>query len=313
MNGLDERIRAALHAAANGVQEQDLRPAQPPRTPVRTRQPVRWIAPLLAGAAVIAVALTTFALTTTGNSAHQSPPQPGGSSPAPVPSPTSSGPGYNCYFDFGPKYACSTPAGYVGYEPLWPFADYSEAHQWQTVDQPNGHSPWHSDAEATALFFASGFLHFNDITMMTSSQVSANEALIGVGYKLPSGLKHTAAVLRLVRFSPVAGDQTAGWEVVGTVDTDFSITVPEYGATVTSPMTVGGRITGTDESITIAVRTSDGHVDKISPIPAGGQDAPWSATVLFSGHGVLAVIASTGGHLTAHERFAVTGVVSPTS
>src|SRR5438445_11706409 len=63
MNDLDGRIRAALHAAVDGVREQDLRPAQPPRTvPNERRRAIRWAAPLLAAAAVIAVVVATLAL-----------------------------------------------------------------------------------------------------------------------------------------------------------------------------------------------------------------------------------------------------------
>lgn len=327
MNELDERIRAALHAAVDGLREQDLRPAEPPRAQPRKWSSARWVGPLLAAAAVVAIAVTVVTLTESGNTSH---PIVGGGSPSPAPTavntgspapspsasksptpaPSSSGPGYNCYFDFEPAHVCSTPAGYVGYEPLWPFADFKQAQQWQTVDGPNGHSPWHLDAKATALFFATGYLHFQDITDVSSSDIRPNEALIGVGYKLPGGQRHEAALLRLVRFSPTFGDKTAPWEVVGTIDSDFSITQPRYASTVTSPMTVGGRITGTDENITVAVRTADGNVDKVAPVPAGGQDAPWTVTVPFTERGVLAVVASTGGHLTQHERFAVVGVVT---
>jgi hypothetical protein len=287
MNDLDDRISSALHAAVDGLREQDLRPAEAPRTTkARGRRTIGWAAPLLTAAAVIAIGATTFLLADLRNSSHET--QPGGTTTTPTLTPT-------------PVLA--------GYEPLWPFADSSEARQWQTVDGPNGHSPWHADAKATALFFATGYLHFGDITKVTTASVGTNEADVGVGYLLPNGQKHTAAVVHLVRF----GDASAPWEVVGTKDTTFSITEPKYGSQVTSPMTVGGRITGSDENIAIAVRTVDGDVDKIDPVPAGGDNAPWSVTVPFSEHGVRTVVGSTGGQLTAHERFAVIGVVTADS
>ena len=79
---------------------------------------------------------------------------------------------------------------------------------------------------------------------------------------------------------------------------------------VTSPVTVAGHVTGVDENVTVAVRSLDGSVDVSDPIPAGGNGAAWDTTVPYSDrqHGVLTVAAWTGGHLTAHERFAVSGV-----
>jgi hypothetical protein len=309
MNDVDERISAALHAAVDGLREQDLRPATAPTGRPSRRTAIRWVAPLLTAAAVAAAIATTFALTGSPSASHRQG-QPGGVSSSPPPSPSSSGPGYNCYFDFGPHYACSVPPGYQGFEPLWPFANYDQAHQWQTVDAPNGHSPWHSEAKATAFFFVTGYLQFTDITTVTSVRGGANEQYVGVGYELPSGQEHTAAVIHVVRFSPVFGDSTAGWEVVGATADGLSIDTPKYGDEVTSPVTVGGRITGVDESITVAIRSLDGAKDVSGPIPAGGDNAAWTTTVPYSArqHGALTIVASTGGHLTAHERFAVVGV-----
>jgi hypothetical protein len=287
MNDMDDRISAALHAAVDGLREQDLRPATPPIEERTRRQTIRWLAPLLTAAAVAAAIVTTFALTSSP-SASLKQQQPGGGSPSPAPTTASVTP-------FGPGDRAL---------PLWPFATADQAVQWENVDGPNGHSPWHADAKATALSFAIGYLQFHDITEVTSSDIRTAQASIGVGYDLPSGDKHTASVIDLVRY----GDENAPWEVVGATSTDFSITQPGYGDDVTSPMTVAGRITGVDESIAVTVRTWSGGVDKMDPVPAGGENAPWSVTVPFTEHGVLSIIASTGGHLTAHERFAVVGI-----
>ena len=295
MNDMDDRISAALHAAVDGLREQDLRPDAPPIEQRTRRQTVRWLAPLLTAAAVAAAIVTTFALTSSPSASNKPQQQPGGgdtSAPAPSTSPA-------------PTVTIPPPALPAGDEPLWPFATAEEAAQWENVDGPNGHSPWHADAKATAIFFATGYLQFQDITEVTSADVGAFRADIGVGYDVPNeGGKHTASVIHLVRY----GDANAPWEVVGATANQFTIDTPSPGEQVTSPMTVGGRITGVDESIAVAVRTIDGSVDKVDPVPAGGEDAPWSVTVPFTEHGVLSIVASTGGHLTAHERFAVIGV-----
>jgi hypothetical protein len=36
--------------------------------------------------------------------------------------------------------------------------------------------------------------------------------------------------------------------------------------------------------------------------------APWQLSVPFANHGVLTIVAATGGHLAQHERFAIQGV-----
>jgi hypothetical protein len=61
------------------------------------------------------------------------------------------------------------------------------------------------------------------------------------------------AVVHLVRWG---GGGTSPWEVVGTDDTTFSLTGPVDGATVSSPVTVGGRICGVDQNNPVQLRTA---------------------------------------------------------
>ena len=103
----------------------------------------------------------------------------------------------------------------------------------------------------------------------------------------------------------------APWEVAGTRDSTLSITSPAYGSRVSSPLTAGGRITGVDESLRVAVLDSDGRtLGRVTGIPAGGTGTPWSAAVSYTRPAgeVLTVVVSSGGHLTEVERFAVTAV-----
>jgi hypothetical protein len=197
----------------------------------------------------------------------------------------------------------------LGYQPLWPFADYAQASSWLTSYRVQGSQPWHSDAGQTALMFTRNYLGFTDITQVTSSRTDAQGAHVGVGYRNPAGALATAAVLHLVRYGPAAD---SGWEVVGSDDTTFSLEQPGYGSAVSSPITAGGHVTGVDESIRLAVRNQAGQLvgGPAQPIPAGGQDQPWHGTVSFTGSGVLTIVASTGGHLQAVERFAIQGVHS---
>ncbi|HEX3287434.1 MAG TPA: hypothetical protein VHT50_22930, partial [Mycobacterium sp.] len=142
-----------------------------------------------------------------------------------------------------------------------------------------------------------------------SLSVDGDGAHVGVGYVNPNGIRQTAAVLHLVRFGT---DRDSPWEVVGSDDTTFSLETPDYGSVVTSPMSVGGHITGVDESIRVSVYqlSSSAALRTTCCTPAGGVNQPWSTTVSFSGvtDPVITIVASTGGHLLAVERFAIQGV-----
>ena len=136
------------------------------------------------------------------------------------------------------------PAGYL---PLFPFADLADVRAWQASYQSGGHQPWHRSPDLTATAFAA-FLGCTDVTQDASSAVSGGDGHVAVGIKLPDGTISTAAIIHLVLF----GSGTyAPWEVVGTDDRTFTVDRPAYGSTVPSPVTVGGTITGVDESIQV--------------------------------------------------------------
>jgi polyisoprenoid-binding protein YceI len=210
-----------------------------------------------------------------------------------------------------PTTATRTPSPTVrpfAYQPLWPFSSDAAAAEWQRSYRANGHQPWHLDAEQTALSFTSGYLGFTEVNRVVSSSISGGQARIGVGYQAESRAS-LAAMLHLVK---LGRGQDAPWEVVGTIDTTFTLDRPRYGAQVTSPLTVGGRITGVDESIRVDVRqpSSTQPIGTSCCVPAGGERQPWSARVTFTGatDPALTIAVSTGGHLQGVERFAITGV-----
>ena len=301
MSNVDDRIHAALNALADTVGEHDLAPAAAPLGSERThgRRRARWATPLLAAAAVVAVVAGSTALlrSSHGNrpaatAPHVTAPHVVTPTPTPTPHPTSS-----------PASPVTSPLR--GLVPLWPFATLAGATRWETVDGPAGHAPWHADPAATALLFTQNELGFADITTVTSVVIDAHgDAHVGVGYLL-AGQRRTAAVLHLARYSADPRDAKAPWEVVGSDDTTLTVEHPAYGATVSSPVTVGGHITGVDENITVTVRTMTGNPETVPPLPAGGVDTPWSLSVPFGAHGILIIVASTGGHVTQHERFAI--------
>ncbi|MFC0432018.1 hypothetical protein [Kutzneria buriramensis] len=206
----------------------------------------------------------------------------------------------------------TTPVPAAKYQLLWPFADERQAAAWQAGYRAGGHQPWHLDADLTAQSFTQGYLRYGTLDQVTSVSVVGTDARVGVGYKRPDGSTATAAVIHLVKIS---SGTDAPWEVVGTDDTaELTLTTPAYGAIASPPVTVGGRITGVDESLRIQVlRLADENaIGQAGGIPAGGQNAPWTAQVSFTApaDSTLTIAVSTGGHVNDVERFAVTGVRS---
>ena len=197
----------------------------------------------------------------------------------------------------------------LGYLPLYPFVNLADAQAWVVSHRSGGHQPWHADAGQTALAFTQGYLGFAPVNMVTGIRTDSAGAHVAVGYRDPENELHTAAVLHLVRFG---SESDAPWEVVGTDDTSFTLDTPGYGTTVTSPVTVGGKISGVDEIIVVTIRQlgTQHTLGTSSGTPAGGHNEPWSAPVSFSDatDHVLTIIARTGGHLQDVERFAITGV-----
>lgn len=195
------------------------------------------------------------------------------------------------------------------YQPLWPFASVAEAAAWQRAYRDGGQQPWHLDADETAQSFTTGFLGFTEIDRVVARSIKGNEAWISVGYQSDEGPASVAAVIHLVRIGQ--GDD-APWEVVGTRDTTLTLERPRYGAKVSSPITVGGRISGVDESIRVDVRQTGAEepLGTSCCLPGGGEKQAWSVRVTFRGatDGALTVVASTGGHVQDIERFAITGV-----
>jgi hypothetical protein len=193
----------------------------------------------------------------------------------------------------------------LGYQPLWPFSSYAQAEQWRTA---GGRSqPWHLDAGQTALNFTRSYLGFTELDQVVGTPTMSDAgAHVRVGYRNPSGQLSTAAVLHLVRYGY---DVDSPWEVVGSDDTTLTLEQPVYGSRVSSPMTIGGHITGVDENIVVSVLASQTDRATLARIPAGGDRSPWTTgPVAFGQRGVLTIVASTGGHVQQVERFAIQGV-----
>ncbi|MBF6176627.1 hypothetical protein IU476_34675 [Nocardia blacklockiae] len=192
---------------------------------------------------------------------------------------------------------------------MWPFAGAADAAAWQQAYRAGGHQPWHLDAGTIAVMFAQQYLGYGNVDKAVKSDVRPEESWVSVGFDAPDGRPVTAAVLHLVR---IGSGTDAPWEVVGSEDSTLTLTEPVYGATIRSPVNVGGRVSGVDESLRVRLRQLDAAqpAGEVSGIPAGGIDTPWRTTVPFTATcpGTLTLAVSTGGHVADVERFAVTGV-----
>ncbi|MET8436526.1 hypothetical protein ABZV61_27830 [Streptomyces sp900116325] len=226
------------------------------------------------------------------------PPSPSAITPPGTQAPTTPAPG-----------GSTPPLGSGRFQPMWPFTTLAEARAWERDFHSAGHQPWHLDPDQTALSFTQGYLGFREIGRVTAHTVKGRDARIGVGLSRPAGVTGPAALIHLVRYGT---GPDAPWEVVGTDDTTFSLTVPGYGSIVRSPLLTGGRITGVDEGIRIQVRqpSSAAPLGTSCCTPAGGNDRHWKESAPFSGaeDPVLTIVASTGGHIAEVERFTVTAV-----
>jgi hypothetical protein len=201
------------------------------------------------------------------------------------------------------------PTRSSGLLPVWPFTTAVQVRQWQAAYRSGGHQPWHLDAGQTALAFTRGHLGYVEVDRITSRSIRNGDAHIGVGWRVPESRAGTVAVLHLIRFG---SGPDAPWVVVGTDDTRLTLDTPRYGSAVTSPLRVGGRITGVDESLRVIVLGSASSTPLFTSagLPAGGTKTPWSTTVRFPARPgtVLTIAVSTGGHLKAVEEFAITAI-----
>jgi hypothetical protein len=202
----------------------------------------------------------------------------------------------------------ATPAPFA-YVPLFPFGGLAAVRAWQASYASGGHQPWHLNPGLTALAFTQGYLGFGRIDKVADLAISGGDAHVTVGFHRPDGHVSAAAVVHLVKFG---SGKNVPWEVVGTDDTTLTLDIPAYGGTATSPVRIGGKITGVDESLRAEVHQLDssGPVGRYCCRPAGGQASRWSFRVVFRAAPgqVITIVVHTGGHVAAVERFAVTGV-----
>jgi len=197
-----------------------------------------------------------------------------------------------------------------GLLPLWPFQTAAQVHAWQAHRLALGGDPQHRlDPAATALEFTRGALGLTGVDRVLASRPrDGGRHVVEVGRGSGEGAGTAVARVCLARWGP---DPDAPWVVTGTLDA-AAVTVPAYGAVVTSPVTVAGTAGGTDEALRVRVIAPGGAtVGAAGPVTLGGADQPWSVVVDLTpapSGALLAVTVSTGGHVADVEWFAVTAV-----
>jgi len=258
---------------------------------LRTRRPGRTAALVLVLGAALAAC---------GSSSKSS-----GPTTSAVPASSSTTPPTTTTTGVGPTTttAPATPVTFV-----YPFRDLTEVRAWQRSYESGGHQPWHLDADITSTSFAA-FLGYTSAGRVMSSRADASGSYVALGFRNPNGAAIVATTIHLVR---VGTGADAPWEVVGDLPSStLSLTTPALGATVASPVRVGGQVTGVDESLHVQLRSlgSSTAVADRCCIAAGGEHQPWSTQVTFErAADPLLIAVSTGGHLQAVEHFAFTAV-----
>ncbi|HEX6498780.1 MAG TPA: hypothetical protein VF054_07065 [Micromonosporaceae bacterium] len=276
---------------------------QPPRTPRRPSRTRRLVGTLLVLVPVLVVAAVAVVLTRRGGER---------AAPQPSPPPAASAPSA----PMTPEATTAAPSATAGagatfrYLPLWPFASVDAATAWQNEANPGGHQPWRRDVAMTALTFTQAYLGFPEVDRVLGAAPNGDEAWVGVGYRSETGIDVVAATLHLAQIGNGVGDRP--WEVVGSDNRNgLTLTTPGYGTTVASPVTMAGRVTGVDESLRAQVRGRTALLGEVVGVPAGGDNALWSATVTYrSGTDrTLLLVVSTSRHTgPGVARFAITGV-----
>lgn len=165
--------------------------------------------------------------------------------------------------------------------PVWPFTSAAQVTAWQRAYRENGSQPWHLDAGLTAKQFVAA-IGFPELSIVTRVGVVGSRAAVTLGYRAESGRTLSATTVLLTRLGT---SEPRAWSVTGarTGAALLSIRSPAAGATVRSPLTVSGLITGVDESLHVAVRTAFG-LEPLGEtfVGSGGQATPWTLHVRYA-------------------------------
>ncbi len=160
----------------------------------------------------------------------------------------------------------------LDYPAIWPFTTQAQASAWV---EDSGSMPWADNGLEVGRHFVREHLGFTQITV-TQTCVSCDVLALSV-----SGTSVGELVLGRVGAGFATGHGTRLFTVTDVRGTDLTITTPKAGASVTSPLGVGGRITGVDENVSLRLLSLAGDQLAAAGAPAGSA-VPWSTTLSWS-------------------------------
>jgi hypothetical protein len=170
---------------------------------------------------------------------------------------------------------------------IWPFTSKAQADDWKA---DHGTRPWANDKQQLVQHFVTDYLGLKDVYAGEPCGTCTKVPLMDT----PTPGASTADV-GLVELT---ADQTGGgfngpFSVLGVTSPTLKVTAPT--APITSPTTVGGTITGVDESIRLSLVTAEGKTIATGQTMAG-SGAPWSASLTWTDTSWTrgALVATTG-------------------
>jgi hypothetical protein len=252
---MEERLREALAASADTVQPggDGLMRIQQRIGARRTQQ--RWTRPLLVMGSVVVVAAVAVGAVTIARSNDSAKVTPSDRAPS----------------------STTEPVGVGGFpaQGFFPFSTAAEEATWEQ-QYADGDMPWIADPVGVATSWVPNYLEAKDVDQVVSKDQTATKADVTLGRNQSEGGLHPVVVVHLVKFHKA-------WIVTGASDPQNLLTIssPEAGATVDTPLTVTGPGFGVDEVAKVELREAE-TPDLIAEAPTdgfGNGTPQWSATL----------------------------------
>ena len=225
----------------------------------------RWMRPALALGSVAALAVIGIgAAVVIGNSGDDKVVL-GDSSPTPEPSENAITP---------PAVATDFPD-----QAIFPFTTATAEEGWEQ-DYANGGTTWEADPTQVATHWVQDFLDQPSVDRVVDTSDDGNDKLVTLGRVLQAE-GHQLFKVTTVRLTPYKN----AWVVIGASDPNnfLSITSPDPGGTVVTPVTVSGPAFGVDEAVKLDVRDATSATSYGSNnVSFGNGSPPWREAVNFN-------------------------------
>jgi hypothetical protein len=162
---------------------------------------------------------------------------------------------------------------------VFPFTTATAEQGWEQ-DFANGGTTWESDPTQVATHWVQDFLDQPSVNRVVESRDDGNDKLVTLGRVLQAE-GHQLFKVTTVRLTPYKNS----WIVTGASDPNgfLSITSPDPGGTVITPVTVSGPAFGVDEAVKLDVRDATSATSYGSDsVSFGNGSPPWHGAVNFN-------------------------------